>query len=137
MNDKLAWAIEGQTFADGSQLANWVKIYQSAQWHWQYDTHEMTFGIYRYDGQYWKLYQIRYVKPGEDDYSYGYGGVACRVVEVAYQATTRSPHSSMLKQKGDLEWIRTYEFDSSIHKVIRAAKTSQKYGEPYESRNVA
>ncbi len=131
MKDKLAWAIKGETFEDGSRLADWVKVYQDSDWHWQYDTHDMTFAIYEHDGQYWKLYHARYVNIGEKDYTYDFGGVACRAVEVEYLDTARSPHSSMLKQKGDLEWIRTYEFDPAIHDVIRAGERNDKYGEPY------
>lgn len=84
MNDTLPWMIKGKTFTDGSQLSDWVKIYQSPDWHWQYDTHELSFAIYEHDGQYWKLYHARYVEPGADDYSYGYGGQACRMVLVGY-----------------------------------------------------
>lgn len=131
MKDKLPWNVEGETFADGSRLANWVKVYQSSEWHWQYDTHEMTFAIYAHDGQYWKLYRVRYVNAGEKAYTYGFGGVACRAVEVEYLDTARSPHSSMLKQAGDLEWIRTYEYDPAIHRLVRAGERSDKYGEPY------
>lgn len=56
MTDTLGWKIEGHSFRDGSLLADWEKIYQDSTWHWQYDTHEMTFAIYKHDGQYWKLY---------------------------------------------------------------------------------
>jgi hypothetical protein len=134
VKDKLAWTVKGETFEDGSRLADWLKVYQSSDWHWQYDTHEMTFAIYEHDGQYWKLYHARHVSLGENKFTYGFGGVACRAVEVAYLDTTRSPHSSMLKQKGELEWIRTYEFNPAIHKVIRSGERNDKYGEPYEAR---
>ena len=134
MKDKLPWTIKGEAFEDGSRLADWRKVYQNTDWHWQYDTHEMTFAIYEHDGQYWKLYHVRYVDVGEKAYTYGFGGVACRAVEVEYLGTARSPHSSTLKQKGDLEWIRTYEYDPAIHKVVRAGERNEKYGEPYETR---
>ena len=137
MKDKLPWNIKGESFADGSRLADWQKVYQSGEWHWQYDTHEMTFAIYAHDGQFWKLYHARYVHPGDDYYTYDFGGVACRVVEVEYLATARSPHSSVLKTNGDLEWVRTYEFDPAIHRVVRAGERNGKYGEPYEHRAAA
>ena len=131
MKDKLAWAIKGETFEDGSRLADWVKVYQDSDWHWQYDTHEMTFAIYEHDGQHWKLYHSRHVNVGDNKYTYGFGGVACRVIKVEYLDTARSPHSSMLKQKDDLEWIRTYEFNPVIHKVFQLGERKDKYGEPY------
>ena len=137
MKDKLPWQVKGESFADGSRLTDWQKIYQSPDWHWQYDTHEMTFAIYAHDGQFWKLYRARYVYPGDDHYTYDFGGVACRAVEVEYLETARSPHSSMLKRQGDLEWIRTYEFDPAIHRAVRAGERNEKYGEPYEQRAAA
>lgn len=136
MNDKLAWATKGFTFVDGSCLGDWEKIYQSPEWHWQYDTHEMTFAIYLHDGQYWKLYQVRYLEPGDKEYRYDFGGVACRMVLVEYRTKTSSPHSNTLKNQDEQEWIRTYEYDPHIHKVIKAGEANDKYGEPYEvSRN--
>ena len=137
MKDKLGWAVKGESFADGSRLEDWQKVFQSDRWQWQYDTHELSFGIYTYDGQFWKLYQARSVLPGDAHYRYDFGGVACRAVEVEYRRTARSPHSSMLKAEGELEWIRTYEFDPDIHRVVRAGERSSKYGEPYEHREVA
>ena len=134
MSDKLPWSVEGEVFADGSRLADWVKVYQSSEWHWQYDTHEMTFAIYEHDGQYWKLYRIRYVGAGEKEYTYRFGGVACRAVEVEYLNTARSPHSSMLKHSGDLEWVRVHEYDSTVHRLVRAGECSDKYGEPHGAR---
>lgn len=137
MNDKLPWAVKGQSFADGSRLSDWVQIYASPDWHWQYDTHEMTFAIYEHDDQYWKLYCGRFVEPGATDYTYDYGGVACRVVLVEYLQTGRSPHSAMLKRKGEEEWIRTNEFDPALHKLLRSSEHSDKYGAPYESLHAA
>ncbi len=131
MTDTLGWLRRGEQFADGSSLADWQKVYQSETWHWQYDTHELTYAIYAHDGQFWKLYHSRFVAPGDTRYTNGYGGVACRVVEVRYLITTKSPHSSLLKAAGDLEWIRTYEFDPALHEVIRAGEQSAKYGLPY------
>lgn len=135
MSDKLPWAIEGKSFKDGSQLSNWEMIYQSPDWHWQYDTHELTFAIYAHDGQYWKLYQARYVEPDADHYTYDYGGIACRMVLVEYLAQAGSPHSSILKRKGEAEWIRTDEYDARIHKVLKAGERNGKYGEPYETKH--
>ena len=137
MNDTLLWLVKGKTFTDGSQLSDWVKIYQSPDWHWQYDTHELTFAIYEHDGQYWKLYHARFVQDGNDKYSYGFGGQACRMVLVEYLSKTRSPHSSMLNKKGDEEWIRTYEYDPMIHKILKVGERNDKYGKPYEMKHVA
>ncbi|MEM8683295.1 MAG: hypothetical protein AAGF72_07690 [Pseudomonadota bacterium] len=137
MRDKLPWAVKGESFADGSRLADWQRVFRSTAWHWQYDTHEMSFSIYAHDGQFWKLYHARYVHPGDAHFTYGFGGVACRVVEVEYLHTARSPHSSMLQESGDLEWIRTYEFDPAIHRVVRAGERNEKYGKPYEHRQAA
>lgn len=131
MTDKLAWLEQGRSFVDGSQLVDWKKVFQSETWHWQYDTHELTYAIYLHDGQYWKLYLSRFVAPGAHEYSYGFGGVACRVVEVRYTANARSPHSALPKVRGDVEWIRTYEFDENIHEAIRCGETNKKYGAPY------
>lgn len=52
----------------------------------------MTFAIYKHDGQYWKLYHARFVQPGADEYSYGFGGQSCRMVEVEYTRRARSSH---------------------------------------------
>ena len=130
MTDKLAWQDRGRSFVDGSRLADWKKVFQSERWHWQYDTHELTYAIYAHDGQFWKLYHSRYVEPGRLEYTQGYGGVACRVVEVRYTTLARSPHSSLLKSPGDLEWIRTSEFDSRIHELVRAGEANDKYPAP-------
>ncbi|UWQ32379.1 hypothetical protein K3555_17830 [Leisingera sp. M527] len=131
MTDTLGWKIEGHSFRDGSLLADWEKIYQDSTWHWQYDTHEMTFAIYKHDGQYWKLYHARFVQPGADEYSYGFGGQSCRMVEVEYTRRARSTHSHMLMEKGDRQWIRTYEYDPAIMTVITAGEENGKYGAPY------
>ena len=58
--------------------------------------------------------------PGKTDYSYGYGGQACRMALVEYLMRARSPHSNGLKEPGDLEWVRVYEVDPQIHCVVRA-----------------
>lgn len=137
MHDKLPWTAKGWTFADGSRFLDWEKVYQSPDWHWQYDTHELTFGIYKHDGQYWKLYEARFVEPGASDYSYEYGGQACRMVLVEYLSRARSPHSAMLKHKGEEEWIRTYEYEPRIHKVLKAGERNDKYGEPYAATHAA
>ena len=137
MNDTLPWAVKGKTFRDGSQLSDWVKIFQSPDWHWQYDTHELSFRIYEHDGQYWKLYHARFVEPGAHEYTYDYGGQACRMVLVENLSQARSRHSSMLKKKGEEEWIRTYEYDPKIHNVLKAGERNEKYGEPYEAKYAA
>lgn len=131
MHDTLGWTVNGERFEDGSLLADWTKVYESGVWHWQYDTHEMTFDIYEHDGQYWKLYKARFVVDADDGYAYGFGGQACRMALVEYVRRARSPHSSMLKQKGDLEWVRTYEVDESLHRVVKTGRDDPKYGAPY------
>jgi hypothetical protein len=133
MKNKLNWAVRGKTFTDGSALLDWVKVYQSPDWHWQYDTHELSFAIFQHDGQYWKLYQARFVKEGLEHYFYDYGGLACRMVLVNYREQARSPHSSLRIKKGDAEWIRTYEYDPAIHTVLIAGESNERYGEPYEN----
>jgi len=135
MIDKLAWNVKGETFIDGSQLRDWQKIYQSPNWHWQYDTHELTYAIYQHDGQYWKLYLGRYVLPGTTEYTYDYGGIACRVLLVLYRIKSRSPHSATLKLQSDQEWIRINEYNPDIHKVLQAGQINSKYKEPYRIRN--
>lgn len=131
MTDTLGWAEPGVRFEDGSNLADWRKIEESGVWHWQYDTHELTFDIYEHDGQYWKLYRLRYVAPDAAAYSHHYGGQACRMAEVRYKRAARSPHSSKLMQKGQLEWVRTYEVDLRLHDVVLAGEENPKYGAPY------
>ena len=135
MRDTLGWTENGARFQDGSSLDDWQLIYQDDKWHWQYDTHEMTFGIYRHDNQYWKLYQVRFVAPGTTRYAFGYGGQACRVVQVKYTRKARSTHSHMLMEKGETQWIRTYEFDPDIMRVIRHGEKNEKYGAPFEAIN--
>ena len=137
MTDTLQWAERGLSFSDGSRLADWVKIEESGVWHWQYDTHELTFDIYEHDGQYWKLYRARFVPEGEGDYAYGFGGQACRMALVEYKEQARSPHSSKLMRRGDREWVRTYEVDEAIHTVLKAGRRNAKYGEPYGPKSVA
>lgn len=116
---KLGWKIRGLVFEDGSSLEDWNMIYQSP-WHWQYDDHELSFEIFEYRGGYWKLYKYRRVPNGRAEYEYGYGGQACRVAEVQYKSTSRSPHSGMLKQANDSEWVRAEEVDESLHEILRA-----------------
>ena len=127
MTDTLKWAVPGKSFEDGSTLDDWRKIEQSP-WHWQYDTHELSFGIYEHDGQYWKLYLARWVADGGKDYEYGHGGQACRMTLVAYKTRTRSPHSKRLMLEGDLEWVRTYEVDDTIHEVVKRGRDDPAYG---------
>ena len=122
MKNTLQWTIQGQKFEDESMLRDWVKIEESGVWHWQYDTHELTFHIYEHDGQYWKLYLARGVPEGTTEYQYDFGGQACRMALVAYKTRARSPHSRRLMQENDLEWVRTYEVDEAIHQVVKAGR---------------
>lgn len=137
MTDTLQWAIRGESFEDGSKLRDWTKIAESGEWHWQYDTHELTFDIYEHDGQYWKLYRARFVPDDASEYAYDYGGQACRMALVEYTAQTRSPHSSKLMRVGNQEWVRTYEVNEIIHTVIRASRADAKYGAPYGPKTLA
>ncbi len=137
MTDTLGWRVSGDSFEDGSRLADWVKIHESGVWHWQYDTHELTFAIYEHDGQYWKLYRIRHVIPGTAHYVHGFGGQACRMALVAYRTTSRSPHSGLLMQRGTQEWVRTYEVDDAIHEILKSGRTDEKYGAPYGPKAAA
>ncbi|MEO1352447.1 MAG: hypothetical protein AAFW84_27220 [Cyanobacteria bacterium J06635_15] len=127
MKNTLRWRVPGQEFEDGSQVTDWKKIDISA-WHLQVESdYEMTFDIYAHDGQFWKLYQARWVVEGTTEYLYRYGGQACRVVQVAYKTKARSPHSGLLKQRGDLEWVRAYEVNDHLHTVIKAEQPDSKY----------
>lgn len=127
MKNTLRWRIPGQEFEDGSQLSDWKKV-DISPWHLQVERdYEMTFDIYEYDGQFWKLYQGRWVIEGTTAYMYRYGGQACRVTRVAYRMKARSPHSGLLKQRGDLEWVRVYEVDERIHAVIKAGQADPRY----------
>ena len=47
---------------------------------------------------------------------------------VAYKARTRSPHSKRLMLEGDLEWVRTYEVDDTIHDVVKKGRDNPAYG---------
>ncbi len=126
MADTLKWSIPGEAFEDGSKLEDWLRI-ESSPWHWQYDSHELTFDIYEHDGQYWKLYRARSVPPGSAEYEYGFGGQACHMTLVKYLSRARSPHSARLMQIGDLEWVRTYEVDDVFHSVVKAGQNDPKY----------
>ncbi len=121
MSDTLKWRVRGKFFEDGSRMSDWRKVEQS-DWQWQYDTHELAFDIYEHDGDYWKLYRARRVPEGTTKYVYDFGGQACRMVLIEYQTTARSPHSHKLMQAGDFEWVRTYEYDKSIHRLIKAGR---------------
>lgn len=119
MKNTLPWRIPGQEFEDGSQLNDWHKI-ESSPWHLQFESnYEMTFDIYEHNGQYWKLYQARWVMEGSNEYVYRYGGQACRMAQVEYTTQSRSPHSGLRKEVGDLEWVRVYEVDERIHYVVK------------------
>ena len=137
MTDTLQWAVRGESFEDGSHLRDWKRIEQSGVWHWQYDTHALTFDIYEHDGQYWKLYRARFVPPGAQDYAYDFGGQACRMALVEYKTPAGSPHSAMLMQPDEREWVRTYEVDERIHTVVKAGRPDPKYGAPYGPKESA
>ena len=124
MSDTLHWRVKGELFADGSRLSDWQKIEQS-DWQWQYNTHELAFDIYEHDGDYWKLYRARWVPEGGTEYVNDFGGQACRMMLVEYQTTARSPHSNRLMQPCDLEWVRTYEYDDSIHRIVKAGRCTR------------
>ncbi len=127
MKNTLRWRIPGQDFEDGSQLIYWRKI-ENSPWHLQIESdYEMTFDIYEHDGQYWKLYRGRWVIENTTEYSYRYGGQACRMTKVEYTKRSRSPHSGLLKEVGDLEWVRVYEVDENIHRVVKAGHPNSKY----------
>lgn len=124
MSDPLRWRVKGELFADGSRLSDWRKIEQS-DWHWQYDTHELAFDIYEHDGDYWKLYRARWVPGGSTEYVNDFGGQACRMMLVEYHTKARSPHSRRLMEPCDLEWVRTYEYDDSIHRIVKADRCTR------------
>ncbi len=136
MNDTLRWSARGEIFEDGSRFSDWIKVEEAGIWHWQYDTHEMTFDIYRHDGQFWKLYLIR-TTTEDGEYEYDFGGQACRMVLVSYKKNARSPHSNRAMKVSDLEWIRTYEYDPSLHTVVRAGDENAKYEPPFGTRSAA
>ncbi|MEM7024594.1 MAG: hypothetical protein AAF637_18745 [Pseudomonadota bacterium] len=137
MPNTLPWKVHGVSFADGSKLRDWVKVEESGVWHWQYDSHELSFEIYQHDGQYWKLYRARYVPEGSSAYAYTFGGQACRMALVEYRIQTRSPHSGKLMAQGEHEWVRTYEVDEAIHTVVRAGREDSRYGAPYGPKQAA
>ncbi len=121
MSETLKWRLKGELFEDGSQLSDWQKIDQSA-WQWQYVANELAFDIYEHDGDYWKLYRARWVPEGATEYVHDFGGQACRMTLVEYTTKARSPHSHKLMQPCDLEWVRTYECDDSIHRIVKAGR---------------
>lgn len=127
MKNTLRWRVPGHEFEDGSKVIDWSKI-ESSTWQLQVESgYEMTFDIYEHDGQFWKLYQGRWVVEGTTEYQYRYGGQACRMTQVEYKIQARSPHSGLLKEAGDLEWVRVYEVDERIHTVIQAGQPDPKY----------
>ena len=137
MKNTLQWRISGQEFEDGSLLSNWQKI-DSSPWHLQVESHyEMTFDIYEHDGQFWKLYRARWLMEGTTEYTYSYGGQACRMTQVAYKHAARSPHSGLLKTAGELEWVRVYEVDERIHTIIRSGQFDAKYDSTTVATTVA
>ncbi len=44
-----------------------------------------------------------------------------------YTQKLRSPHSGLLKEAGELEWVRVYEVDKRIHSVVKVGKQDLKY----------
>ena len=44
---------------------------------------------------------------------------------VEYKRRARSPHSGLLKEAGDLEWVRAYEVDADVHRVVKAGAESE------------
>ncbi len=137
MTDTLGWRLEGALFEDGSRLTDWTKIHESGNWMWQYDTHELSFEIYEHDGQFWKLYRVRFAREDGSGHATGFGGQACRMALVRYRRNARSPHSSLLMQEGDEEWVRTYEVNEKIHEVLRAGREDPKYGAPWGPQRAA
>lgn len=138
MTDTLQWRHRGIDFSDGSRLADdWQLIEESGEWHWQYDTHELSYAIYEHDGQYWKLYRARFVPDGDDAYAYDYGGQACRMALVQYKRRAKSPHSSRLMAEGSEEWVRTCEVDRTLHDVVRAGRQDPRYGAPFGPKRAA
>ena len=127
MKNTLQWKIPGQDFEDGSNVSDWQTIERNA-WHLQFESgYEMTFDIYKHDGQFWKLYRARWALEGSSEYLYRYGGQACRMTQVKYKQAVRSPHSGLLKNAGDLEWVRVYEVDDSIHTIVQTGQPDPKY----------
>ncbi len=137
MTNTLQWTIVGEQFEDGSLLSDWTKIEESELWHWQYDTHELSFDIYEHDARFWKLYRIRYVPEGKSEYVHSFGGQACRVALVSYKSRVRSPHSGRLMSVGDREWVRTYEVDEAVHTVLKAGEGAAEYGAPSKPKRKA
>lgn len=131
MSDTLAWIETGVRFRDGSLLDDWEEIYRDETWHWQYDTHALSYSIYKHDGQFWKLYRVRYARPGDKGYVYSYGGQACRMVQVEFTENAVSGHDNCVMGKGAQQWIRTYEFDSRVMKPLTVGEEGGKYGAPY------
>ncbi|PON14488.1 hypothetical protein C2W62_28805 [Candidatus Entotheonella serta] len=60
---------------------------------------------------------------GTTDYAYRYGGQACRMTQVEYTCRARSPHSVLLKEAGEVEWVCTYEVEPDIHRIVQAGKS--------------
>ena len=44
-----------------------------------------------------------------------------------YNQKSRSPHSGLLKEAGELEWVRVYEVGERIHSVVKVGKQDPKY----------
>ncbi len=118
VRNKMRWRIKDHEFEDGSTLANWTKI-EGSSWLPQEEGYELSFDIYEHDGQFWKLYIARWKAEDQSKYAYSYGGVACRMAQVAYKKQALSPHSGVEKPGGELEWVRVEEVDNAIHQVIR------------------
>ncbi len=112
------WRIRGREFEDGSPLSSWIKI-EGSSWIPQIGGCELSFNIYKHDGHFWKLYVTRWKLDGRAESEYTYGGRACRVAQVKYRASAKSPHSGVEKARGELEWVRVEEVDPEIHAVVR------------------
>ena len=139
MTDTLQWQIQGVSFEDGSTLAgDWRKIHESGEWHWQYDTHELAFQIYEHDGQYWKLYRVRFVPEGASEYAYGFGGQACRMALVRYRRRTKSPHSSRLMDERERRsGSAPTRLMRRSTRFLKAGRADPKYGAPYGRKQAA
>ena len=74
---------------------------------------------------------------GDTDYTYDFGGQACRMVLVRYRRRAKSPHSSRLMAAGAEEWVRSYEVDEALHEVLLAGRADPKYGQPYGPKRAA
>ncbi len=89
-------------------------MFESDIWHWQYDTHELSFTIYEHDGQYWKLYRAHFARNDGQGYDYGFGGQACRMTLVRYRRNAKSPHSNRLMEAAGAQAERGASGDRAL-----------------------